>query len=109
MCLATSRSLHLELDDRSVRIWDGHTLGDARVPFQPRRMVSHWALAEEVGRKGVSLICSDLFCKQIGTNRKKSEQNGTNQNNLGRAFPKTRNANRNKSEESGEIGANPNT
>ena len=29
-------------------------------------------------QKGVSLICSDLFWKQIGTNRKKTEQIGTN-------------------------------
>ena len=41
-------------------------------------------------QKGVSLICLDLFRKQIGRKRSKSEQIGV--------FPKTRNANRNKSE-----------
>ena len=49
-------------------------------------------------QKGVSLICSDLL---LTRNQKKSEQIGTN-----RGFPKTGSANRNRSEENGEIGTN---
>ena len=49
-------------------------------------------------QEGVSLICSDLFWKQIGTNRKKTEQIGTN-----RGIPENKER---KSEENGEIGTN---
>ena len=38
-----------------------------------------WALRERGRQTEMSLICSDLCWKRIGTNRKKSEQIGTNQ------------------------------
>ena len=51
-------------------------------------------------QKGVSLICSDLFCKQIGTNRKKTEQIRTH-----RGIPENEER---KSEQIGRNGANRN-
>ena len=60
--------------------------------------------AKAVGRKGFLwfvLVCSENKSEQIGRKRSKSEQIRTN-----RGIPETRIANRNKSEENGEIGTN---
>ena len=44
----------------------------------------YWSGTCKRGRqKGASLICSDLFWKQFGTNRKETEQIETNRNKLG--------------------------
>ena len=81
-----------------------------KTPFRKHRLLLLGSgICKRGWRKGVSLICSDLFWKQIGRKRSKSEQIGTN-----RGIPENKErkseqigrkrGNRNKSE---QIGVTP--